>query len=154
MLPDLTDGLGHTHHLAVGAGKDSNIYVVDRDVMGKFNPNANHLYQEIQGALSGSIFSMPAYFNNTVYYGAVGDNIKAFAISNAQLSSRRLRKRAMLLDTRCNPEHLRSEQAMQSCGPQRTVRGRSTCLRCDQSFARVVQQQSGSRWKRSIRHGE
>ena len=86
VLPDLTDGLGHTHHLAVGAGKDSNIYVVDRDVMGKFNPNANHLYQEIQGALSGSIFSMPAYFNNTVYYGAVGDNIKAFAISNAQLS--------------------------------------------------------------------
>jgi hypothetical protein len=87
VLPDLTDSLGHPRHLAVGAGKDSNIYVVDRDAMGKFNPNANNIYQEIQSALSGSVFSMPAYFNNTVFYGAVGDNIKAFAISKAQLAS-------------------------------------------------------------------
>ena len=86
VLPDLTDSLGHVRHLAVGAGKDSNIYVVDRDAMGKFNPSANNIYQEIQGALSSSVFSMPAYFNGTVYYGAVGDNIKAFAINNAQLA--------------------------------------------------------------------
>ncbi len=87
VLPDLTDGMGHTRHLAVGAGKDSNIYVVDRDAMGKFNSNTNNVYQELQGALSGSVFSMPAYFNNTVYFGAVGDRIKAFAISNAQVAS-------------------------------------------------------------------
>jgi outer membrane protein assembly factor BamB len=87
VLPDLTDSLGHTRHLAVGAGKDSNIYVVDRDTMGKFNPSANNVYQEIQGALAGGVFSMPAYFNNTVYYGAVGDNIKALAVSNAQLAA-------------------------------------------------------------------
>jgi len=30
---------------------------------------------------------MAAYFNNTVYYGAVGDSIKAFAINQAQLGS-------------------------------------------------------------------
>jgi hypothetical protein len=60
--------------------------VVDRDAMGKFNPSANNIYQEIQGTLSGLVFSMPAYFNDTVYYGAVGDQIKAFAISNAQLA--------------------------------------------------------------------
>jgi outer membrane protein assembly factor BamB len=87
VLPDLTDSSGKTRHLAVGAGKDANIYVVDRDGMGKFNPNVNNIYQEIQGALAGSVFSMPAYFNDTVYYGAVGDSIKAFAISNAQLGS-------------------------------------------------------------------
>jgi outer membrane protein assembly factor BamB len=86
LLPDLTDGSGHTRHLAVGAGKDSNIYVVDRDTMGKFSPSANNIYQELQGALAGGVFSMPAYFNHTVYYGAVGDSIKAFAISNAQLA--------------------------------------------------------------------
>jgi hypothetical protein len=80
--------LGHTRHLAVGAGKDSNIYLVDRDGMGKFNPSKNNIYQEIQSALSGAVFSMPAYFNNAIYYGAVGDNIKAFAISNAQLASK------------------------------------------------------------------
>lgn len=87
VLPDFTDSSGNTRHLAVGAGKDGNIYVVDRDSMGKFNPNANNIYQEIQGVMAGSVFSMPAYFNNTVYYGAVGDSIKAFAISNAQLAS-------------------------------------------------------------------
>jgi len=87
VLPDLPDSSGRTRHLAVGAGKDSNIYVVDRDSMGKFNPSANNIYQEIQNALAGGVFSMPAYFNNTVYYGAVGDSIKAFAISSARLAS-------------------------------------------------------------------
>ena len=87
VLPDLTDNSGTTHHLAVGAGKDGNIYVVDRDSMGKFNPNANNIYQQISNGLSGSVFSSPAYFNNTVYYGAVGDSVKAFAISNAQLGT-------------------------------------------------------------------
>jgi hypothetical protein len=86
LLPDFTDSAGQTRHLAVGAGKDSNIYVVDRDAMGKFSPSKNNIYQEIQGGLSGSVFSMPAYFNNAIYYGAVGDNIKAFVISNAQLA--------------------------------------------------------------------
>jgi outer membrane protein assembly factor BamB len=86
LLPDLQDSSMQTHHLAVGAGKDSHIYVVDRDGMGKFNATRNNIYQDLQGALSGHVFSMPAYFNNTVYYGAVGDKIKAFAISNAQLA--------------------------------------------------------------------
>jgi Bacterial Ig-like domain (group 2)/PQQ enzyme repeat len=87
VLPDLTDASGQVRHLAVGAGKDKNIYVVSRDAMGKFNPSSNNAYQEIQGVLSGAVFSMPAYFNNAVYLGAVGDAIKAFAISNARLSS-------------------------------------------------------------------
>jgi hypothetical protein len=30
---------------------------------------------------------MPAYFNNTLYYGAVGDTLKAFPITNAQLAT-------------------------------------------------------------------
>ena len=38
LLPDLNDGLGHTMHLAIGAGKDSNLYVVNRDSMGKYDP--------------------------------------------------------------------------------------------------------------------
>jgi hypothetical protein len=86
VLPDLTDGAGQTVHLAVGAGKDTNIYVVNRDAMGKFNPDSNNIYQELAGALPGGVFSMPAYFNSTVYYGAVGSAIKAFAITNAKLS--------------------------------------------------------------------
>jgi len=88
LVPDLTDGGGHTRHLAVGAGKDAHIYVVDRDNMGKFNPAGNgNVYQDIPGALAGSVFSMPAYFQGVIYYGAVGDTMKAFPFSNALLAS-------------------------------------------------------------------
>ena len=87
VLPDLTDRSGNTRHLAVGAGKDGNLYVVDRDSMGKFNPSTNNIYQEIDGVLSGGVWAMPAYFNNTVYYGSVGNNIQAFSISHAQLGT-------------------------------------------------------------------
>jgi len=87
VLPDLKDNSGTIHHLAVGAGKDSTIYVVSRDGMGKFNSqNDNAIYQEIGGAIGG-VFSMPAYFNNTVYYAAVNDTLKAFPISNAMLAA-------------------------------------------------------------------
>src|SRR6266849_4607732 len=87
VLPDLTDGSGNVRHLAVGAGKDGHIYVVNRDAMGKFNPSSNNIYQDLTGVLGNGVFSMPAYFNNTVYYGAVGDAIKAFKITSAKLST-------------------------------------------------------------------
>jgi len=87
VLPDLIDSTGVTRHLAVGAGKDAHIYVVDRDAMGKWNASSNQNYQDINGALGGSVFSMPAYFSNTLYYGASGRQLKAFPITNARLAS-------------------------------------------------------------------
>lgn len=86
LLPDLKDSGGNTKHLAIGAGKDAIIYVADRDNMGKFNPNADQIYQEVQGQLGGGVFAMPAFFNGTVYFGAVGDTLKAFSIVNARLA--------------------------------------------------------------------
>lgn len=87
VLPDLKDASGNVRHLAVGAGKDQTIYVVDRDSMGKFNPqNDTALYQEITGAVS-AVFSMPAYFNGTVYYGSANDTLKAFPVTNAKLAT-------------------------------------------------------------------
>jgi Immunoglobulin I-set domain len=86
VLPDLTDGGGTVRHLAVGAGKDNNIYVVNRDSMGKFNTSSNNIWQEISNALPGGIYSTPAYFNNTVYYGAVSGPLRAFPISAAKLA--------------------------------------------------------------------
>jgi hypothetical protein len=87
VLPDLVDGAGQIRQLAVGAGKDAHIYVVDRASMGKWNASSNQIYQEITGALGGGVFSMPAYFDGTLFYGASGDTLKAFSISNARLSS-------------------------------------------------------------------
>jgi hypothetical protein len=87
LLPDLKDSSGNTWQLAVGAGKDSHIYVVNRNLMGKFNTNSDSaIYQEISSnGIVGGSFATPAYFNNTVYYGAVGDSLRAFAIVNAKL---------------------------------------------------------------------
>ncbi len=89
VIPNVKDSSGGVHQLVVGAGKDANIYLADRTNMGKFNPNNNNqLYQELSGALAGSVFSAPAFSQNMIYYGSVNDNIKAFAFnSSAKLNS-------------------------------------------------------------------
>jgi hypothetical protein len=87
LLPDVTDSAGVTHHLAVGAGKDQNIYVVDRDNMGKFNASKNAIYQLITGQLPDAMDAAPIYFNNAMYIGGVVNSIKAFPIANARLAT-------------------------------------------------------------------
>ena len=87
VLPDFTDGGGQTRHLVVGAGKDSNMYLLSRDSMGKFNSSSNNIYQQLSGALPGGVWSVPAYFNNHVYFGPVGSHLLSFAVSNAKLST-------------------------------------------------------------------
>lgn len=86
VLPDMTDASGHVMHLAVGAGKDGNIYVVNRESMGKFSLDTNNIYQELPIALINGVWSSPAYFNQTIYYTSVGNPIRAFSINNATLS--------------------------------------------------------------------
>jgi outer membrane protein assembly factor BamB len=87
LLLNQTDSLGKAWQLAVGAGKDGNLYVVDRTKMGKFNSNSNKIYQELSGVLPGGMWSMPAYFNNNLYYVPVGSPILRFQFSNAKLLS-------------------------------------------------------------------
>ncbi len=89
LLPDLTDSTGRTVQLMVVAGKDSNIYVADRNNLGKFNGNGaanSNLYQEVMRAVPNGVWAGPAYFNGTVYYGGVNDVLRAFPIANAKLS--------------------------------------------------------------------
>ena len=90
LLPDVTDSAGAVHHLLVGGGKDTNIYVGNRDNLGKANLSANtnaNVYQELPNALPNGAWSGPAYFNNTVYYAGVDDNLKAYSITNAKLGT-------------------------------------------------------------------
>jgi len=71
------------------AGKEGTIYVIDTDTgqMGEFNANSNNVYQEIQGQIGG-MWGSPVYFNGSVYYGSVGDNIEAFQLqANNMLST-------------------------------------------------------------------
>ncbi|HEY6484745.1 MAG TPA: immunoglobulin domain-containing protein [Steroidobacteraceae bacterium] len=85
LLPDLTDNTNTVRHLVVGAGKDGNLYLVNRDSLGKFSPSANNIWQEVDGALGGGVFASPAYFNGMLYYGAVGSNLQAYKVQNARI---------------------------------------------------------------------
>jgi hypothetical protein len=87
LLPDMLDAQNNTRQLVVGAGKDQIIYLVDRTNMGKFSPSTNAIYQQVSGVLGGQVFSTPAYFNGTLYYGAVGDPIKALPFQSARLAA-------------------------------------------------------------------
>jgi hypothetical protein len=91
LLPDQTDANGMVHHLIAGAGKDKNIYLADRDNLGKFNPATSpmdsNIYQQLTGAMAGLVYSSPAYFNGVLYYAADGDALKAFPLINAQLAT-------------------------------------------------------------------
>jgi len=85
VLPDMKDSSNNTRQLAVGAGKDGNLYLVNRNLMGKFNPNSNSIYQELSGVLPGGLWSMPASANGRLYFGPVGSPLLAFQFKNARL---------------------------------------------------------------------
>jgi hypothetical protein len=86
LLPDLVDASNLTRHLAVGAGKDGNLYVLDRDNLGQFNSTRNNTYQEFQLS-TGENHSSPVFFKNTVYIGPTGSALKAFPVSYAHLAT-------------------------------------------------------------------
>lgn len=86
LLPDMADASDRVQHLAVGAGKDRNIYIVNRDSMGKFNPANDHaIYQQVDGVLGEGEFASPAYFDGRLYYGPLEDHLKEFKIVHARL---------------------------------------------------------------------
>ncbi len=88
VVVDVADGHGTgMSHLVVGAGKDANIYVVDRTNMGKWNPNSNNVYQVVMNASPYGFWSTPSFFNNTLYYGGVADNIKAWPFVLGRLAA-------------------------------------------------------------------
>jgi hypothetical protein len=82
-----TDNAGNKHQLAVTAGKDHNIYVLDTTNMCHYHPNGGHVHQVLSGALPNGEWGAPAYFDNKIYYGGANDDLRAFSISNAKLVS-------------------------------------------------------------------
>jgi hypothetical protein len=87
VLPDLNYGTANILNLAVGAGKDGNLYVVNRNNMGKFSSSSNNVYQELPGAVPNGVWGVPAYFNSTVYYCDVNATLKSFSITNGKLAT-------------------------------------------------------------------
>ena len=86
LLPDSAGNSTHPH-LLVGAGKEGKIYLIDRDNMGHYHPNADQVVQETGARFIHGSYGTPAYFNGSFYYGGSGDNVKAFSVANAAFST-------------------------------------------------------------------
>jgi uncharacterized protein (TIGR03437 family) len=85
LLPDAAGSAAHPHLMA-GAGKEGRIYLIDRDNMGKLHAGSDsQIVQSIPQGIA-SLFGKPAYFNQAIYFCAAADNMKAFAISQAQMT--------------------------------------------------------------------
>lgn len=78
VLPDIIDTLGAVYHLMVIAGKDANLYLLDRDNLGKFHISTNAIYQEIPGVLGKGSRASAAFFNNSIYVNGFGGPLKRF----------------------------------------------------------------------------
>jgi len=79
-------------HLMVGAGKQGLMYLINRDMMTTGNAHYNStgstdpVLQTLQISGGASVFSTPAYFNGSIYYGAQTDDMRQFTIANGVLS--------------------------------------------------------------------
>jgi chitodextrinase len=79
-------------HLLIEAGKGGSVYLVDRDDMGHYNPNNdNQIVQSLvnifpSGSITSGNFSLPVYYNGSVYFGPINDSVKTFQVSNGLLS--------------------------------------------------------------------
>ncbi len=67
LLPDQN---GTHPHLVLVGGKDGNLFVIDRENMGKYNSARDDVVQIVK--LSGNLHAAPAYWNQHVY--VFGDN--------------------------------------------------------------------------------
>jgi hypothetical protein len=86
LLPDGSGSAAHPHLLVTGS-KSGAVYLLDRDKLGHFQANRNdQIVQSLTSAI-GPVFGIPAYFNNTVYFSAAHDQVKAFSLQNGLLSA-------------------------------------------------------------------
>jgi len=76
LLPDQGQGAPH-QHLLVQVGKSGSIYLIDRDKMGEYSSVTNHIVQDMENAIGG-LWSTPAFWNNNVYFGGSGDNLRQY----------------------------------------------------------------------------
>jgi hypothetical protein len=70
---------GPVTHLLIGGGKQGNLFVLNRDSMGKFSSSTNNVVQTVN--LGNSIFATPVFWQNNLYVAGVGP-LKHFAFNS------------------------------------------------------------------------
>lgn len=81
LLPDQS---GQHRHLLVQPTKDSSIYVIDRDNMGKYHAGQDALVEMIK--IPGGGYGAMAYWNGHAFFAASDDVLRDYAIQNGQLN--------------------------------------------------------------------
>ncbi|MGP0019748.1 MAG: hypothetical protein ACLPHP_14335 [Candidatus Sulfotelmatobacter sp.] len=79
----LPDQPGPHRHLLLQPTKDSTIYVIDRDHMGKFQRDHDDLVQIIH--LPGAGLGAMAYWNGYAFFAASDDCLRSYTVKNGQL---------------------------------------------------------------------
>src|SRR5437660_1080048 len=92
----LPDQPGTYPHLLVAGGKEGRLYLINRDDMGKFTPDADNVTQSIPGAVVSELIGVPSYWNNNLYLAGEGDYIKQFSFVNGLLTQQPVSQTTML----------------------------------------------------------
>jgi len=71
--------LAPTPHLVVGGGKQGNLFVLNRDNLGKFSSSTNNVVETVN--VGNSIFATPVFWQNTLYVAGVSGALKQFAFN-------------------------------------------------------------------------
>ena len=71
---------GPVPHLVIGGGKEGNLFLLNRDNMGKFN-TANQVVQTL--AFGQSIFATAAFWSNSLYLAGVSGHLKTYSFNTA-----------------------------------------------------------------------
>lgn len=80
LLPPQTSST--TPNLLVASGKDADIYLINTDNMGGYNPTDNsQIVQYIPNALAGELFGSPLYWNNLVFFLAHQDYLRSYTLT-------------------------------------------------------------------------
>jgi len=87
MLPDQP---GTFPHLIIGSGKAGDVYVMNRDNLGQYNPVDNSQIVSYLPATDpsgvGRMFSTAAYWNGNVYFTGQNQGVSQYSITNGQLT--------------------------------------------------------------------
>ncbi len=71
---------GPVTHLVIGGGKQGNLFLLNRDSMGKFSSSTNNVMETVN--LGNAIFATPVFWQNNLYVAGVG-TLKQFVFNTS-----------------------------------------------------------------------
>lgn len=85
MLFDAPEGV--VSHFAIGSGKSGVFYLLNRDNLGHFDPQKDHVIQEFEPSDRHFVMSTPVFFNNTLFYNRSGEALRTRPLVDGQFAS-------------------------------------------------------------------